>query len=112
MSTKLREKSWGKLSVRLFCEKLWEKLSVSSPLLTLWEIYGRCCGDVVGAVEVVGDIADVVAGVPDTAVVFDMPTQAFQLSIPSAQSVVIDAPAISTTVVFWPLIMSQIVTVT
>lgn len=71
---------------------------------------------VVGEVvdEVIGDV-DVVAvdgRLPDTAVEFDTPTQAFQFSIPPVQSVVIDAPEISTTVVFWPLIMRQIVTVT
>lgn len=89
------------------------------------DVFDEVVGEVVGVVvddvdEVVGDVVgDVVyvveedgGEVPDTAVVFDTPTQAFQFSMPSVQSVVIDAPAISTTVVFWPFIIRQMVTVT
>lgn len=62
--------------------------------------------------EVFGVVDEVDKGASDTAVAFDMPTQAFQFSISSVQSVVIDSPSISTIVVFWPFIMRQIVMVT
>jgi hypothetical protein len=86
------------------------------------EVVGEVVGEVVRGVlgevfciAVVVDVSEVDeddGGTPDPAAAFDTPTQAFQFSISSVQSVVIDAPAISKIVVFWPFIMRQIVTVT
>jgi nitrogen regulatory protein PII-like uncharacterized protein len=75
------------------------------------EVVGEvfCIAVVIG---VVGEVDEDDDRIPDPAAAFDTPTQAFQFSISSVQSVVIDAPAISTIVVFWPFIMRQIVTVT
>jgi hypothetical protein len=73
-------------------------------------VVGIVVGVVVGVVDVVDDVNEDGGGPPDTAVTLDTPTQAFQFSI--VQVAAIGAPAISTIVVFWPLIIRQIVTVT
>lgn len=65
---------------------------------------------VVGVVDVVDHVIEDGGGPPDRAVALDTPIQAFQFSI--VQVAAIGAPAISTMVVFWPLIVRQIVTVT